>query len=153
MIITIETDDFPIDARFSVDGKAFKVIADKGEFLPEEITLRNIVGIGIAKINEAVEAVIANHEGEIKLEYDAKAILKGNHRDWRIQAAAAQAAQSCEYLELKAWQAQRIQNISLSDISGLARSQSGMFELERLKWQSSASGLGGALSGGTLLWV
>ena len=65
MIITIETDDFPIDARFSINGNAFKVIADEGKFLPEEVSLRNIIGHGLTKMAEAVEAVIAKHEGEV----------------------------------------------------------------------------------------
>ena len=90
-------------------------------------TLSEIISNGQSKMHDAVEAVIAKHEMEIKLEYDVKAILEGDHRDWRIQAASAQAAQSCEYLGLSARQAQGIQNISLSDYSGLLGQSSAQY--------------------------
>ena len=110
--------------KLTINGVVFTVV-DEGNQVKSPLS--EIISEGQSKMHNAVEAVIAKHEREIKLECDVRAILEGNHRDWRIQAAAVQAAQSCEYLGLSARQAQGIQNISLSDYSGLLGQSSAQY--------------------------
>ena len=80
--------------KLTINGVVFTVM-DEGNQEDAKPTLDQIVWRGRNKMAKAVEAVIANHEGEIKKIADEKIkiknILDENQRDWRIQASAMEA--------------------------------------------------------------
>ena len=77
--------------KLTINGVVFTVM-DEGNQEDAKPTLDQIVWRGRNKMAKAVEAVIANHEREIKKIADEKIkiknILDENQRDWRIQASA-----------------------------------------------------------------